>query len=385
LARAIVHVAAAILPPALRSWGQAMEAEVCGIPSDGKAIRFAIGCLTFALREAIGSRIGRPLAMVTDALANGGHGSMAMRDSLLGRPRRVTAICAVAATCLGLAYMAQAGAPIRYLVFNIGALAIGLASAGLLTSIGRSDRMTTGRVTLALGAVLMLTSLFGTSVDSAMRWIAVVGIYIQPSLVILPVMAVCFARARDRLSTIAMVVAAVALATQPDRAMSGALLAGMIALASVKPERFVVLALVAAAGGFMATLLQPDDLPAMPFVDQILYSSFDVHPLAGMAVLAGSALMVVPAVVGYATDRRHRDVYVVFGAVWLAIIVAAALGNYPTPVVGYGGSAIIGYVVSLVGLPKRTGAAVRNLAREISAVDETETGHGFSASASCAT
>ncbi len=245
--------------------------------------------------------------------------------------------------------------------------------------------MTTGRVTLALGAVLMLTSLLGTSVDSATRWIAVGRIYIQPSLVILPVMAVCFARARDRLSTIGVVVAAVALAIQPDRAMSGALLTGMIALALVKPERFVVLALVAAAGGFMATLLQPDDLPAMPFVDQILYSSFDVHPLAGMAVLTGSALMVVPAVVGYANDPRHRDVYVVFGAVWLAIIVAAALGNYPTPVVGYGGSAIIGYVVSLLGLPKRTGAGVRNLAREVSAVDETETDHRFSASVSCAT
>jgi hypothetical protein len=36
------------------------------------------------------------------------------------------------------------------------------------------------------------------------------------------------------------------------------------------------------------------------------------------------------------------------------VIVAAALGNYPTPLVGYGGSAIIGYVVSLLGLPPRT-------------------------------
>lgn len=33
-------------------------------------------------------------------------------------------------------------------------------------------------------------------------------------------------------------------------------------------------------------------------------------------------------------------------------MMAAALGNYPTPIVGYGGSAVIGYVFSLLALPK---------------------------------
>jgi hypothetical protein len=35
--------------------------------------------------------------------------------------------------------------------------------------------------------------------------------------------------------------------------------------------------------------------------------------------------------------------------------MAAALGNYPTPIVGYGGSAIIGYALSLLALPKLAG------------------------------
>ena len=39
-------------------------------------------------------------------------------------------------------------------------------------------------------------------------------------------------------------------------------------------------------------------------------------------------------------DRRS------FGIAWLAVAVFAIIGNYPTPLVGYGSSAILGYFLS---------------------------------------
>ena len=132
--------------------------------------------------------------------------------------------------------------------------------------------------------------------------------------------------------------------------MAGALALAMAALALARPQRGVLVGLGAAMAAFAATLARADASPAMPFVDQIFYSSFDVHPLAGFAVLAGAALMLVPAIAGYVRDPDHRPIYAVFGAVWLAVILAAALGNYPTPLVGYSGSAILGYLISLLGL-----------------------------------
>ena len=281
---------------------------------------------------------------------------MNLRNELYERPRRMTAICAITATGLGLAYMGAAGAPLRYLAMNISALMLGFVSVGIVALCARHPRLTIGVTSLALGSTLLLTSLFGATVDGASRWIAVGGLFVQSSLLFLPVMAICFVRAQDRLSTIGIVVASLALAIQPDRAMSGALAAGIAVLALMRPNSKVIMALVASVGGFLVTLLRADTLPAAPYVDQILYSSFDVHPLAGIAVLSGAALMIVPAVVGYHCDDDHREVYAVFGAIWLTIIIAAALGNYPTPVVGYGGSAIVGYVVSLLGLPKRASA-----------------------------
>jgi hypothetical protein len=149
-----------------------------------------------------------------------------------------------------------------------------------------------------------------------------------------------------------MAVAAAALALQPDRAMAGMLAAGLTALAVMRPDRAALTALAAALAGFLVSLARTDLLPATPYVDQVLYASFGVHVLAGFAVLGGLALLVLPAIVGVRRDLAHRHVHLVFGAVWVSATAAAALGNYPTPIVGYGGSAILGYFLSLAALPR---------------------------------
>jgi hypothetical protein len=252
--------------------------------------------------------------------------------------------------------MEAAGAPLSYLAINASALAIGLLAVGVLNEAGRLWRIAPGSVGIALACLVLLTSLFGLSADGATRWISAGGISLQPGLFLVPVIALGFVRARTMPGLLAVLIASLALALQPDRAMAGALAAGMAALALARPERRALVALGAAGAGFAVTLVRADASAAMPFVDQIFYSSFDVHVLAGIAVCAGAALMLVPAVAGYLRDRDDRPIYALFGAVWLAVILAAALGNYPTPLVGYSGSAILGYLISLIGLPPSAAA-----------------------------
>ena len=91
---------------------------------------------------------------------------------------------------------------------------------------------------------------------------------------------------------------ALALALQPDRAMAGTLVFGVATLALIRAERPVWIALAAAVAGFIATLFRSDTLPAMPYVEGVLYSSFVVHPLVGLAVWCGVALLIVPAIAG---------------------------------------------------------------------------------------
>jgi cell division protein FtsW (lipid II flippase) len=266
---------------------------------------------------------------------------------------------------LGLGYMAVAGAPTRYLGINLGALVIGLMMLGLLRRVMVAGRQWGSRAIIAMAAVLLATALLGERAEGAARWVNLAGLSTQPSLILLPVMLVAFVRTSSVLSTMGVIVSATALAIQPDRAMAGMLAAGLAVLMVMRPDKRAATAFVASIAGFVATLVRADALPAAPYVDQILFSAFESHIAAGAAVLSGSFLLLVPAIVGWRRDPVNRATYAVFGAVWFAGIMAAALGNYPTPIVGYGGSAIIGYAMSLLALPKPASGHGRESSRTI--------------------
>lgn len=272
-------------------------------------------------------------------------------------PRRLAIACAVGATAAGIVYLTVAGAPPSYIAINIGALAIGLAAAKVLALLqsGPAQGRAAGWAALALATALLTTTLFGTSVEGAARWTRVGALFVQPSLLIVPLLVVIHGRRRGPASATAVLVAALALALQPDRAMAGALAVGAGTVALARPDRSALAALAGASVAFAATLTRADALAAVPYVDGILYSSIGVGPIAALAVLGGAMLLLAPSPIGALADAANRHVHFAFGAVWFAIIAAAAMGNYPTPVVGYGGSAIIGYLLSLALLPRRIG------------------------------
>lgn len=277
-----------------------------------------------------------------------------MRDKLLQSPQFLGVLAATGATGLGVLVMAAAGAPKAYLIINMAALTIGVALLALLQR-NRTNATYAGWLGLAAAAGLLATALLGTTIDGATRWVRIGVVSLQPSLVLLPLLIMAFARARDAKATVAMLIAAVALALQPDRAMAGALVAGLAALAVTVRDRQVLLALVAALCGFAVTLLRPDTLPPTAFVEQVHASAFAFSAAAGLALLAGSALMLLPMLALRRVDAT------VFAAVWVAILAAAVIGNYPTPLLGYGGSGILGYLLCLAGLPHQAGQQARPL------------------------
>lgn len=346
-----------MLPASLKPRGLAVRYEASAIPDDTKALLFTLGCLCGLMPRALTSRLLKPFVSLAGESAPYSEGSTIMNiiDATIRRPRALGTVCAISAVVLGVVYMVIAGAPARYLGVNIGALAIGLLTLGLLDRTAATGQRWTDRVSIVMAITMLGTALFGSEVDGAARWVNLGGVAIQPSLILMPAMLVTFSRVRSVLATVSIIAAAAAMALQPDRAMAGMLALCLAALAIIRLDRHVGVALAASLVSFVATLVRPDMLPAVPYVDQILYSSFDIHIAAGIAVLGGMTILLVPAIVGWSRDADNRTTYCAFGTVWLAAIIAAALGNYPTPIVGYGGSAIIGYVLSLLALPKLSG------------------------------
>jgi cell division protein FtsW (lipid II flippase) len=282
---------------------------------------------------------------------------MSGRPGMLRQQRMIGIACALAATCLGIAYLTAAGAPANRSVVNGVAFLLGVVA---LVGIGRAMPQISrysGPVLLAMGLSLMVTVLLGADADGASRWIMIGPLSVQVSLVLVPFMAVTFARYPTLTGCLGIALAALALALQPDRAMAGVLAFSMAVLAITRPSSLSASALTVAITAFLVSMMRTDALPAVPYVDQILSTAFDVHILAGAAVWLGALLLLVPPILGWRGNDGLGHAHLVFGAIWLGCMAAAALGNYPTPVVGYGGSAILGYLLTFSFLPPSTGSA----------------------------
>jgi hypothetical protein len=342
-----------------------MAREVAEIPDDAAAASFAAGCLRAVLAIVLAARVRAVRAAARNLLFPSPRPgwSLTIMTGISARPRLLGLLCGVLAAGMGMAYMLAAGAPPRYLIVNLAALILGAALWLALARTAVSPLAMAGHAGLALAAALLLTALFGAAADGATRWVSVGPLNLQVSLIVVPLMLVLYARRPDAAGTVAVIAAAAALALQPDRAMAGALAAGLLALVTASPARLTILAAAGSVVAFGATLSMPDSLPAVPFVDGVLYTAFGVHPLAGAAVLVGAAALVAPAVICAARGAGERPALFAFAGCWAATIAAAALGNYPTPLVGYGGSAVLGYLLSVALLPGGAPAAGRTPVR----------------------
>ena len=265
------------------------------------------------------------------------------------RNRATGVACAIAATMLGLAYLAMAGAPDRYLIVNATALLIGLV---MMAAVARGWRGLTPMVEVAIGgiiaALLLATSVAGVHVDGATRWVAIGPLILQPALILLPLLILAFAHLPRRAMLAIVLIAAAAIALQPDRQCAGALCAATFVLALITRDQTHRLAAIGTGLAFAVALWRPDSVPPVLMVERVLYDAFDIGPAAGLAVWIGVALLPLPALAVMSERETQRGAAAAFAAFWIGVVLAALLGNYPTPLVGYGASAILGY---LIGLP----------------------------------
>src|SRR3712207_1807747 len=102
------------------------------------------------------------------------------RDEAMDRltARGLGIASAIAATGLGLVYLALAGAPLAYLAIQAAALATGLVALLILSRLGgRFPEQARGPLLVLLGSALLATALLGPDVDGAARWIPFGAIY----------------------------------------------------------------------------------------------------------------------------------------------------------------------------------------------------------------
>lgn len=278
-------------------------------------------------------------------------------------PDLVRLLLAAAAVIVGCALLVALGAPSRMPLMNFAALLIGLSSLALLGVLRRASvPAAAGDWALVLLALTVpATAVFGEAAGTVARWIVIAGVTIQPAIIAVPVIAIALASRPSPVRAAAAAVAAVGVALQPDPSAATMLLAGTAApLAVARRDLSMALASALAAAAFGVAWLVTPALPPVPFVEGIAAQAFARGPAATALLLLGAVIALSPAAIATA---RNRAAAASFAALWAAAMAASLAGSYPTPVLGFGGSAILGYILS-VGLLTRAlaGAGARSTA-----------------------
>lgn len=263
------------------------------------------------------------------------------KDVRLWIGRRVPALLALALPCLaGLAYLAIFDAPPRYLIINSAALAAGLFWIG----VGRLPENLRIRraITLALISLLAIPLATGPDIHGIARWVPLGNFQLHAGMIAIPSLACLVARDRDYAPP-AMLAAILLSLIQPDAASAFALTGAAVGLyfawSDWKPG-------IVAVVGFFAALFAHvrGVIPPQPFVERVLAELAMSSPLVALSVLAtliASFLLMLRVV-----DNAPPGRYAVAGTL-AGFSLAGMISSYPSILIGYGASPIIGFALAL--------------------------------------
>jgi cell division protein FtsW (lipid II flippase) len=267
--------------------------------------------------------------------------------------RAIRLLAAVqAAVCLGvsLAAIAAAGAGRNALIVQSLAAVVALGLALVVMRFWRKAGWRLWSMMAACALALVWTLMTGLTLEGARRWLAIGPVQLHTASVVLPFAAWAFARGfEDR--RVAPIAAALsfALLYQQDAAsaLAWALAVGAATLI-VRPRQAVPWVVVAVASVMAyAAWVEPDTLPAVPYVEGLLPVTFAASPVLG--ALAGLLMFSLPApllLVGAGRPERRAEA-LGLAALWAGWLVSTLLGNYPAPVMGYGAAPILAWGLSL--------------------------------------
>lgn len=268
----------------------------------------------------------------------------------------------VAPACLwGACIMVLHRAPWSMPITNIVAALLGLLGVGLLSPSLISLVLKRPFVVAVFVLATMSATLLDAGLDGVHRWVRLGPIRLHPAALATPLLLLTIVIAWERRKaalTIILIAAGLALhIAQPDAGQATAFAAGAILLAAIPDKRIVArlsLVILASLGAFTAWT-RPDPLLGVAMVEDIVPRAFAMH--AGLGIVAVITLVMLPgAAIGIAqqskTNRLRRLYGLTLAAYFAASIIVVAIGEFPTPVLGFGASPIWGALWGL-GLLER--------------------------------
>ncbi len=262
----------------------------------------------------------------------------------------MAALCALPATIIGCIAMKLHGLSTVTAFQNVAVLLVGGLVSCLYLKLGKPLKNVARYVVLAVSLCLLAAVFLFPGVEGIHRWVYVGPFALHMALIVLPIVLIGLYAwmEQDRCYEALVLCAIVSLLLffQKDASMLTAFALAVSPLMyksrTAKPVCWGVtfgLFVLAAISWVKHPLLAPE-----AHVEGIVGLAMQLSPVLGILGLAAIVLLFVPFAAGLKSSV-HRPFFmgcVLFYAGWL---LSCAIGAFPIPVMGYGASAVIGYLV----------------------------------------
>ncbi|MCA0909000.1 hypothetical protein [Qipengyuania gaetbuli] len=245
----------------------------------------------------------------------------------------------------GLAHLAASGAPAHYLAVNGGALllAFGWIATGRLPDSEIAKRVLPA-VLLALFALPLLA---GPDIEGVRRWLPLGPLSLHAGMLLIPFLG-CLCARDPRYGRWVLGAAMGVALLQPDAASAAALTLVAAALAWMHRTPFFA-AITALGLAACVIAFGLGNLPPQPFVEHVFADVWAVQPLIALSLVAAVATGLVLLLISRTMPREERFV---LAAAMTGFTAMSLIGNYPTPLLGYGAASILGFGLALGAVPR---------------------------------
>jgi len=255
------------------------------------------------------------------------------------------------ALIIGLVVMSRAGVPAGTWLRNLAATLVGVLAVVAASRRGSrsSPWATLPRWVFAVGLALLGATLMAPGVAGVHRWLGLGPLEVHVGAVLLPWLLVFLTDLDWKPSVVVAVLILTVLLLQPDAAQAASFAAGWGVWAGMRRGRAAAAPIAAAVILAGATWLRHDPLEPVAYVEGIVGVAAGQGAILGVASLFALALLPAP----FLLNPKHQ-VGTAMAVYMAGTLVAAWLGDYPVPVLGYGVSPILGYYLAVVAL-RRSG------------------------------
>jgi len=209
---------------------------------------------------------------------------------------------------------------------------------------------------IALILVMYVLTFIDPGVDGVHRWLSIgpINLYISSIFTPLLIIELWILKKRNNAIWVEIltVLVAVLLCLQPDASQLTAFSIPMVLMLLNKPSKKILSYFVSGILIFLVitSWIRLDSLPAVVYVEDILGLVMDRGLI--WSVLGVISLIILPMPFFFLSKQSEKMPSWCIGLYFAIILITTFFGNFPVPLMGYGISPIIGYLIAMTWLIK---------------------------------